>query len=309
MAFVKVVKNKAYYKRYQVKYRRRREGKTDYQARRALIIQDKNKYNTPKYRFVVRFTNKDVICQIVYAKLAGDVVMCAAYSHELKRYGLPVGLTNWAAAYATGLLCARRMLTKLGLADKYQGQTEVNGEDYLVEADGDGPRPFSCLLDVGLARTSTGARVFAAMKGACDGGLDIPHNEKRFPGYSNGDKKLKADVLRKYIFAGHVAEYMQNLIEEDEETYQNHFAKYIVHDINPDNMEETYQKVHAAIRADPTFVATKKPENPVHKKLSKTKLTLSQKKAKVALKKKYLKAKAAQGGDDAEDEDEEDGDE
>merc|ERR1712137_1148592 len=28
-------------------------------------------------------------------------------------------------------------------------------------------------MDVGLARTSTGARVFAAMKGACDGGLDV----------------------------------------------------------------------------------------------------------------------------------------
>jgi large subunit ribosomal protein L5e len=40
------------------------EGKTDYYARRALIHQDKNKYNTPKYRLVVRFTNKDIICQV-----------------------------------------------------------------------------------------------------------------------------------------------------------------------------------------------------------------------------------------------------
>ena len=40
MGFVKVVKNNAYYKRYQVKYRRRREGKTDYQARRRMVIQD-----------------------------------------------------------------------------------------------------------------------------------------------------------------------------------------------------------------------------------------------------------------------------
>ena len=34
----------------QVKFRRRREGKTDYFARKRLVIQDKNKYNTPKYR-------------------------------------------------------------------------------------------------------------------------------------------------------------------------------------------------------------------------------------------------------------------
>merc|ERR1712072_708020 len=93
MVFVKVVKNKAYYKRYQVKFRRRREGKTDYFARRRLTIQDKNKYNTPKYRFVVRFTNKDVICQVIYATLKGDRVLAAAHSQELKdaRYGLTVG--------------------------------------------------------------------------------------------------------------------------------------------------------------------------------------------------------------------------
>ena len=39
----------------------------------------------------------------------GDVVVCAAYSHELPRYGVKVGLTNYAAAYCTGLLLARRV--------------------------------------------------------------------------------------------------------------------------------------------------------------------------------------------------------
>ena len=105
MTFVKVVKNKAYFKRFQTKFRRRREGKTDYYARKKLVIQAKNKYNSPKYRLVVRFTNKDVICQIVYAKIQGDFVLAAAYSHELPRYGIKCGLTNWTAAYATGLVC------------------------------------------------------------------------------------------------------------------------------------------------------------------------------------------------------------
>ena len=97
MPFVKVVKNKAYFKRFQVKFRRRREGKTDYYARKRLVVQAKNKYAAPKYRLVVRFTNTDVVCQIVYAKLQGDVVLCAAYAHELPKYGITVGLTNWAA--------------------------------------------------------------------------------------------------------------------------------------------------------------------------------------------------------------------
>lgn len=64
MVLVKVVKNKAYFKRYQVKLKRRRQGKTDYYARKRLTVQDKNKYNTPKYRLIVRFTNKDIIAQV-----------------------------------------------------------------------------------------------------------------------------------------------------------------------------------------------------------------------------------------------------
>lgn len=146
------------------------------------MVQAKNKYASPKYRLVVRITNKDVICQIVSAKLQGDVVLAAAYSHELPRYGISHGLTNWAACYATGLLCARRALTKLGLADKYEGVAEPTGELQLTEPVEGEPRPFKCFLDVGLARTSTGARVFGAMKGASDGGIFIPHSESRFPG-------------------------------------------------------------------------------------------------------------------------------
>ena len=58
---------------------------------------------------VVRITNKDICCQIVYARLEGDRVVAAAYSHELPRYGVHVGLTNYSAAYCTGLLLARRV--------------------------------------------------------------------------------------------------------------------------------------------------------------------------------------------------------
>jgi len=80
-----------------------------------LVTQDKNKYNTPKNRFVVRFTNKDITCQVAYVKIEGDVIICATYAHELPRYGIKVGLTNYAAAYCTDLLLARRLLTKLKL--------------------------------------------------------------------------------------------------------------------------------------------------------------------------------------------------
>lgn len=251
MGFIKVVKNTAYFKRFQVKFKRRRQSKTDYHARKRLIIQDKNKYKTPKYRFVVRITNRDIICQIFLSDMTHDVCMLAAYSHELPRYGLKVGLTNYAAAYCTGLLLARRVNSKLGL--DYEGVEEVDGEEFHVEADPEGKAPFCALLDVGLRRTTTGARIFGALKGACDGGLDIPHNDRRFPGTECLDHDFTADaeVHKKYIFGGHVGEYMESLQEDDEEAYQKQFSRYIEAGVGPDDLEELYEKVHAGIREDP----------------------------------------------------------
>jgi large subunit ribosomal protein L5e len=240
--------------RFQTKYKRRRQGKTDYYARRRLIAQAKNKYNAPKYRLVVRFTNRDIICQLVTAELNGDKVFCAAYAHELKRYGVSNGLTNWAAAYATGLLLARRALKKLELDEMFTGVEEADGEYKLTEAaEGDDGerRPFKCFLDVGLHRTSTGARVFGVLKGASDGGIYVPHNEKRFPGYDQESKELDAETLRKYIFGGHVAEYMETLADDDEERYKSQFAKYIENDVEADGLEELMQEAHKAIREDP----------------------------------------------------------
>ena len=80
MAFVKTVKTSAYHSRFQVKFRRRREGKTDFFARRRLIQQDKNKYDSKKYRFVVRRTNRRIITQVIYATIKGDKVLCQADS-------------------------------------------------------------------------------------------------------------------------------------------------------------------------------------------------------------------------------------
>ncbi|KAF1734445.1 hypothetical protein ACQRIT_000190 [Beauveria bassiana] len=254
MGFNKMIKSSAYYSRYQTKFKRRRQGKTDYYARKRLITQAKNKYNAPKYRLVVRFTNKDIIMQLVTSEISGDKVFCAAYAHELKAYGIEHGLTNWAAAYATGLLIARRALKKLGLEEDFVGVEEADGEFTLTEAaetdDGE-RRPFKAFLDVGLARTSTGARVFGALKGASDGGILVPHSEKRFPGYDIETKELDADVLRNYIYGGHVAEYMETLADDDEERYRSQFAKYIEDDIEAESLEELYADAHKAIREDP----------------------------------------------------------
>lgn len=151
-------------------------------------------------------------------------------------------------------MIARRALKKLGLDEGFTGVEEVDGEYKLTEAaevDGEERRPFKCFLDVGLQRTSTGARVFGAMKGASDGGILIPHSENRFPGYDMETKELDAETLRKYIFGGHVAEYMETLADDDEERYKSQFQGYIDDDVEADGLEELYQEAHKAIREDP----------------------------------------------------------
>jgi len=283
MGFVKVVKNKAYFKRFQVKFKRRREGKTDYFARKRLTHQDKNKYNTPKYRLIVRFTNKDISCQVAYARLEGDHIIASAYAHELPRYGVKVGLTNYAASYCTGLLLARRLLTKLNLNETYVGQTEVDGDEYNVESVDDGPGAFRCYLDTGLNRTSTGARVFGALKGAVDGGLEIPHSVSRFPGYDNEGDNFNAEVHRDHIFGKNIAVYMDQL-EEDEEAFKRQFSRYIKEGVTSDKVESMYKAAHEAIRADPSPAVNDKKAFK-GKRYNRKRLTKAQRDATVAQKK------------------------
>ena len=271
MVFVKVVKNKAYSSRYQVKNKRRREGKTDYYMRRRLIQQDKNKYDSKKYRFVVRRTLKKIIVQIIYATLTGDKVLCQATSAELHRYGLTAGLTNYSAAYCTGLLAARRLLAKVGMDSVFKGVEAPTGENYDVNNDMGERRPFKCFLDIGLNRSTTGSKVFGALKGGVDGGLYIPHENKRFPGYiiskeevqgkrgkveaTNKTISWQPKILREHIFGNHVQTYMDHLKKESKDRYERHFSQWekALKKASVKNLEELYTKVHAAIRKDPSF--------------------------------------------------------
>lgn len=303
MGFIKVVKNSAYHKRFEVKLRRRREGKTDYQARRTLTYQPKNKYNTPKYRFVVRFTNKKVICQFIYPTLTGDRVMCEAQSRELPRYGLEAGLTNYSAAYATGLLAARRLLRQLGMDEYYQGVSAPDGKPFDVYKDFEKratggeeipKRPFKAYLDIGLVMSTTGNRVFGALKGACDGGVHVPHSVKRFPGATNtsGKKRYNPELHRQRIYGLHVENYMKLLREEDGAKFEKQFRKWEGF-LRGRSIEDLYKAVFAAIRKDPTFRRNERQHQPVRNRdgvlvkthtgtyLRPNKLTLAERKERV----------------------------
>merc|ERR1712224_498546 len=207
----------------------------------------------------VRFTNRKIICQIVYATIIGDRTVCQALSTELPKYGIGAGLTNYAAAYATGLLCGRRLLKKYGMDDEFKGVEEHNAEEYHIEEEHEGDRrPFKVLLDVGLKRTSVSARCFGAMKGAADAGLHVPHSTKRFPGYEppaekGADPNYEAETHKARILGKHVGEYMEMLEEEDPTKYEAHFAKFIAAGVDGGGVEAMYSGAHAKIKANPAY--------------------------------------------------------
>jgi len=312
---VKVLKNKSYFKRFQVQKRRRREGKTDFQARRKMIRQDKNKYNNRKYRLIVRFSNSKIICQVAYATIGGDKIVAQATSTELTKYGVPVGHKNYAAAYCTGLLIARRTLKKFGQDGDIKGKAELDGEEYHVEEEETEKRPFKCILDVGIRRTTVGARMWGALKGAADGGLHVPHSARNFPGFKPAEEKgtdpeYDAEAHKDRIFGGHVKEYMEMLQEEDPTKYEAHFAKFVSNNIEPEKMEEMYTAAHKQIRENPDFVAVKKKgitwaRKGNHVKSSdgkdvdrSTKLSLKQRREKVRQKIAAAQAKMAEDDDE-----------
>merc|ERR1712129_367241 len=161
--------------------------------------------------------------------------------------------------YCTGLLIARRTLKKFGMDGKIKGKAEIDGEEYHVEEEEEeSEKPFKCILDVGLRRTQTGARMWGALKGAADGGLHVPHSAKNFPGFKPAEEKgaepeYDAEAHKERILGGHVKEYMEMLQEEDPTKYEAHFAKFVASGCEPDNLEDMYAAAHKKIRESPDF--------------------------------------------------------
>ena len=145
---------------YRVKLRRRREGKTDYQARKALVA-------SRKPRLVTRASNKNAEVQIIIAKPHGDEVLVSANSRELiKSYGWRAPTGNIPPAYLTGFLC--------GVKAKAAGIKEA-------------------ILDIGLVSPTKGSKIFAVLSGVVDAGVEVPHSEDKIV-----KERMKGEHIAKY---------------------------------------------------------------------------------------------------------------
>jgi large subunit ribosomal protein L18 len=144
--------------RYRVPFRRRREGRTDYRRRLALL-----KSREP--RVVVRRSLTNVRIQVIAYTPEGDKVLASADGRELAKLGL-TGTSGKSvpAAYLTGVLAGKRA--------KDAGVT-------------------GAVLDLGRQVPSKGNRIFAALKGVVDAGVEVPHDEAILP----DEERLKGEHI------------------------------------------------------------------------------------------------------------------
>lgn len=133
--------------RYKVPFRRRRQGRTDYRRRLALV-------KSGKARAVVRSSNKHTMVQLVTYDSGGDKVVASAVSTELAKLGWKHSGRSTPGAYLTGYLAGRRAIGK--------GVEEA-------------------VLDIGLREPVKGCVIFAATKGLVDAGVVVPHNDDMLP--------------------------------------------------------------------------------------------------------------------------------
>ncbi|MDW7974166.1 MAG: 50S ribosomal protein L18 [Sulfolobales archaeon] len=186
---------------YRVPWRRRREGKTDYYKRLKLI-------KSGKPRLVVRTSLNYVTVQIVEAKPEGDRVIAAAHSKELQKlYGWQGGGKNTCASYLTGLLA--------GLRARVKGVKES-------------------VLDIGLRKPVKGSRAFAALKGALDAGLNVPHSPEVLPSEDR-------------IMCKHIAEWSKSL---GEEFYKRQFSRYLARGFRPEDLPSHVREVAEKIKSE-----------------------------------------------------------
>lgn len=116
--------------------------------------------------------------------------------------------------------------------------------------------------------------------------MNIPHSPKRFPGNDSESGEYNAEAHRARIFGQHIAEYMRSLKEENDEAYKRQFGAYLRLGIEADDIEPMYQKAHAAIRQDPSYMKKERPDVK-HRRFNRKKLNLKERRERVRQKKAH----------------------
>lgn len=161
---------------YTVKFRRHRQGLTNYRKRLKQL-------KSLKPRLVIRKSLNSITAQIISHSMLGDKVVLSAYSKELEGLGWSANKGNLPASYLVGLLIGKKAI-KNNIKD--------------------------AILDNGLSSSTKGSRIYAALKGAIDSGLNIPHSKDILP----DDNRIKGM---------HIIEYakLRNKVSEIDKLFNN----------------------------------------------------------------------------------------
>ncbi len=176
--------------------RRRREGVTDYRVRLKLV-----KSSLP--RLVIRKSNKYITVQIVESKRGGDKTLVTVTSKHLLKYGWKANTKNLPASYLTGFLA--------GFLAKKKGVEKA-------------------VVDIGLYSPISGSRLFAAVKGFIDAGIEVEVSSDKLP----GEERIKGT---------HIQEYSQMIREKNIETIQFSRSPEDVYARLPEHFEEIKEKI------------------------------------------------------------------
>ncbi len=185
---------------YRVPFRRRREQKTDYMQRKRLI-------KSGKIRVAIRPSNKALNIQFIRSVKGGDQTLTQVRSKDLEKFGWNIATSNLPAAYLTGYLAGKKAL-----------------KSDIEEA----------ILDIGTFEALPKTRLFAALKGIADAGIDIPYGEKMIP----DEERIRGE---------HIAEYGRLLAENDKEKYTRYFGKYLEVNKKPEDITTYFDETKSKI--------------------------------------------------------------
>lgn len=177
----------------------RRAEKTNYRKRLSLL-----KSGIP--RLVVRVSSRNISAQLVEYKPAGDVVLHAVSTRSLTKLGWKASRTNTPSAYLLGYLLAKKANVS------------------------------KAILDLGKQPSIVQSRIYAVVKGALDGGLEIPVDDSVLPEESR-------------ITGEHIKTYAEKL-SEDKTAYEKKFSLYLKQNIKPEELPSHVSSVKAKIEAE-----------------------------------------------------------
>lgn len=180
--------------------RRRRQGLTDYRVRLKLV-----KSGLP--RLVIRKSNRYITIQVIESRAGGDKTLLTVTSKHLLKYGWKASMKNLPAAYLTGFLA--------GLIAKKKGVEKA-------------------IVDLGLYTPVTGSRLFAAVKGFRDAGIDVPVSEEKLP----DEERIKGT---------HIQEYFQMIKEKNIETTQFSKSPEEVYSALTKHFEEVKERIEKGV--------------------------------------------------------------